>query len=86
MRTLPATALADRRQAGDAAEHERQALRERLAQLQGELRDVEQALTRADQAVLDAAVRRLEAEHAADLARDALARAEQDLAALTASG
>jgi len=79
------TALAERRAAGDAAEHERQSLRQRLAQLQAELRDVEQALSRADQGVLDAAMRRLEAEHAADLARDAVARAEQELAALTAS-
>jgi hypothetical protein len=78
-------ALAERREAGDAAEQGRQSLRDRLAQLQAQLRDVEQALSRADQAVLDAAMRRLEAEHAADLARDARTRAEQDLAALNGS-
>jgi hypothetical protein len=80
-----ASALADRREAGDAAERERQSLRGRLAQLQAEMRDVEQALTHADQAILDAAMRRLEAEHTADLARDGLARAEHELAALNSS-
>ena len=65
------------------AEQQRQTLRDRLAELQAEMRDVEQQLSRADQAVLDTAMRRLEAEHAADLSRDAVARAEQDLAALT---
>ncbi len=80
-----AAALAERRQAGDDAEQQRQSLRDRLAELQAQLRDVEQQLSRADQTVLDSAMRRLEAEHAADLARDAVARAEQDLAALTSA-
>jgi hypothetical protein len=81
-----AAALAERRQAGDDAEQQRQSLRDRLAELQAEMRDVEQQLSRSDQAVLDTAMRRLEAEHAADVARDAVARAEQDLADLTAAG
>jgi hypothetical protein len=81
-----AATLDERRQAGAEAEQQRQALRARLSQLQAEVRDVEQALGRADQSVLDAAKRRLEAEHAADLARESVRGAEQDLAAATAAG